>query len=92
MFTLLRHQPVGAHMLTNSVNLALGHKSGLKINVRLGPDSGLRFRTRAGFGIQNEARGPFTTLLHSTLVAVSSLGFGHKNISVHFAENKHLFP
>jgi len=45
--TLLRHQyPTVAQILTHSVNLALGPKSGLKNKVR----------ARTEFGLQNEAR------------------------------------
>jgi len=47
MFTWLRHQyPAVAHILTHSVSLSFGSKSGFKNNCR----------ARAGFGLPNEAR------------------------------------
>ena len=59
MFTLLPiSRPAVAHILTHSVNLAFGPKSGFKANCR----------ARVGFGRQNEAR----LQLSNTNVASSS--------------------
>ena len=44
-----------AHILTPSVNLVFGPKSGLKNKCRVEPGSGLLFRAPAGFRLKNEA-------------------------------------
>ena len=44
-----------AHILTPSVNLVFGPKSGFKNKCRVKPGSGLLFRVPAGFRLKNEA-------------------------------------
>jgi len=88
MFTFLRHQyPAVAHILTHSVNLAFGPKSGFKN----------KCRARAGFGlvisglgrVRASKCGTFTTLVETVYTTQSfwTLWPNWLNLFGHFKTN-----